>query len=603
MATGVALNSNQLGIGFAFVFGTLLVSTADDIPAYFCLMTCVSFLLLVGTLFQFDDAPPTPPSGSAKIIRGSYSIPVPKFFRSRRGSSLNKGNKEKESPNQNNFNARQEDEPDSLRKTSPDGIPRQRVIPPSNSNTNEGSVREMMGRNQHLTGDNDVAWDDGDDREMLPPNSNQPQPRAPPSHPHTHNYPPHNQPLFYPPHMMSHPEPWAVGGPYQGAPPFHPSMYPIYGPGGMHWGGPPGPPGQSPQNPPMVPYPYQMPPYSYQGSPFLGHSMNQMLPPPPYSYQDEAYEDQLLDGIDYDFDDPVVQEYLSRYLPPVYSFDEGAEPIEIISPHHVTINIRDDQILLSAKACFSRPGFTHSCIAFVVSAIVINTLSTDMDYLVRLGGAGREYVGIVGGLFQLLIMLSSLVIGTYTDKTRTYYTVVIVMLVLGAFALAQCGVRLDQEKGSELRMTLLLVAVLVGPLQPVATELGVEVAYPLSENTVLVIQQFFANLLSAVFIQFFDMARNIGTNQINEQTGTKRPEFTFSFYLLIVLHACGTVVFATFNGRYLRYEAEESKKLIKRNKAKQRRGEEDFYLSGNEAFPPPSMMGERQPLLYHNQVL
>jgi len=226
-----------------------------------------------------------------------------------------------------------------------------------------------------------------------------------------------------------------------------------------------------------------------------------------------------------------------------------------------------------------------------------------MDYVVRLGGAGREYVGIVGGLFQLLIMLSSLVIGTYTDKTRTYYTVVIVMLVLGAFALAQCGVRLDQEKGSELRMTLLLVAVLVGPLQPVATELGVEVAYPLSENTVLVIQQFFANLLSAVFIQFFDMARNIGTNQINEQTGTKRPEFTFSFYLLIVLHACGTVVFATFNGRYLRYEAEESKKLIKRNKAKQRRGEDDFYLSGNEAFPPPSMMGERQPLLYHNQVL
>jgi MFS family permease len=62
MATGVALNANQLGIGFAFIFGTLLVADSDDIPAYFSLLSIISTLLFLGTLIQFADAPPTPPS-------------------------------------------------------------------------------------------------------------------------------------------------------------------------------------------------------------------------------------------------------------------------------------------------------------------------------------------------------------------------------------------------------------------------------------------------------------------------------------------------------------------------------------------------------------
>ncbi|KAL3807415.1 hypothetical protein ACHAXA_009477 [Cyclostephanos tholiformis] len=61
------------------------------------------------------------------------------------------------------------------------------------------------------------------------------------------------------------------------------------------------------------------------------------------------------------------------------------------------------------KACFRRRGFSHCVVAFTTSGIIINTLSTFMDYLVTLNGAGREYVGIVGGTFQILIMCSSLV--------------------------------------------------------------------------------------------------------------------------------------------------------------------------------------------------
>jgi len=75
MATGVALNANQLGIGCAFVFGTLLVAESDDIPGYFSLLSIISTLCFLGTLLQFDDAPPTPPSSSAKVMKGDMTVP------------------------------------------------------------------------------------------------------------------------------------------------------------------------------------------------------------------------------------------------------------------------------------------------------------------------------------------------------------------------------------------------------------------------------------------------------------------------------------------------------------------------------------------------
>lgn len=269
----------------------------------------------------------------------------------------------------------------------------------------------------------------------------------------------------------------------------------------------------------------------------------------PYSYQQQYYQSPY-GAIDYRSDAYDIDAY----------GDEGAEPTVTVTNHHLDIEIRDDQVVRSLHACMMRQGFSHALAAFTVSGIVINTLSTYMDYLVRLNGSPRSYTGIVGGGFQFLIMMSSLVMGKQTDKTRAYYSVTTGMLVLGAFGLAECGVSLDSNRGGDLRWSLLLVAVLVGPLQPISTELGVEVAYPLSENTVLVIQQLFSNLLSAIFIPFFKSLKDIGTTVVRNGEIIERPQFTFSFYLLIVLHTLVTVYFATFNGRYLRYEHELQKK-------------------------------------------
>jgi hypothetical protein len=202
-----------------------------------------------------------------------------------------------------------------------------------------------------------------------------------------------------------------------------------------------------------------------------------------------------------------------------------------------------------------------------------------MDYLVTLEGAGKEYVGIVGGTFQLLIMCSSLAFGGWVDNSRKYYFIILAMLVGGAFALSLCNIQLDADAGGDLRLTLLLVAVLAGPLQPISTELGVEVVYPLSENTVLVIQQLFSNLLSAAFIPLFKALKDVGTapEESDVKSMFEVPQYTFSFYLLIIIHACSTLYFATFNGTYLRHEAETEKKA-KKEEEKQR------LLSQNEGY-------------------
>jgi len=564
MATGVALNANQLGIGFAFVFGSILVGNSDDIVPYFGLLSLISTLAFLGSLFQFEDAPPTPPSDTARVIRGTmeWNLPdtatnilqsvrqlgrkgKPKEVETNSSRDTSRKISKKTSPllssskastrrrtHANRSHATQEDAPFRVSKAS--------LNAPTTSRTGPRNIllepSPMMPGPVNTQGQDDR--DPFDDMEYMESSEVQGIPHAAgyPGAPPYISYPmPTGQP--YPPP----PPPQQMGQFRQQQywiPPQQFHQYPSYQHGGPYQGyGIPQEGYGIPQEGYGIPQEgftqYQHNPYHYAAHPYPPQY------PPPYM--------------------PYDQPQALHAFPPTY-IEEYAEPTLTITDHHLDINIRDDQVLLSIRACFARRGFVHALVTFTVSGIVINTLSTYMDYLVRLNGAGREYVGIVGGSFQFVIMISSLIIGKQTDNSRAYYSVTIAMLVFGAFALAECGVSLDADRGGDLRWALIVVAALVGPLQPVSTELGVEVAYPLSENTVLVIQQLFSNLLSALFIPLFKALRDVGTERFDSSELYERPQYTFSFYLLIVLHAAVTVFFATFDGRYLRYEHELAKK-------------------------------------------
>jgi MFS family permease len=228
---------------------------------------------------------------------------------------------------------------------------------------------------------------------------------------------------------------------------------------------------------------------------------------------------------------------------------------------------------------------------FTCVGIIINVLSTYLDYLVR-GDYNNNnmqeeqqqseeegnnnistasiYVAIIGALFQLIIMISSIFIGTITDRSRSYFVITLVLAILSVVALAECGVSLDEHRAGNVRWSLLVVSGCLGPLLPITAELAVESVYPLSENTVLVILQLSCSFFSALFIPLFKFVSNVGVaaeeTTLNNDDGTAlvlgngRPPYTFSFYLLIVIAASSAVYFATFNGKYLRYEAEMAKK-------------------------------------------
>lgn len=547
MATGVALNANQIGIGFAFIFGTLLVGTSDDISGYFSLLSILSTMTFLGTLFQFSDAPPTPPSETAKVVRGTLEVKLPtvsSFLEAMRniGGNQFEEDVDEESDVKDNANVAAAIPKDNVRKE-----PGRMKLKPENATVHglhiaaapsPAAGSPVLAKDYNEIPDvpfsvqpqtNHSAFHDQDEHHGAG-DQERTGPLSGPQYGHPFYIPPHSYHYTYPnPHFMEGPA--IQPNPYRQYQGYH-YAYPYVDPNLHQYSSYYHPP---PQYHPHHPYN----PGTFQGSVLYPEHI-------PYSYQHAHHP--VLPHMRY-YEEPAA------VLPP-NGPDEGAEPVLTITPHHLDINIRDDQVILSLRACLARPGFIHSLVAFVASGIVINTLSTFMDYLVRLNGAGREYTGIVGGSFQFVIMISSLVVGQLCDKSRAYYSITIAMLVLGAFGLAECGVSLDADRGNELRLALVIVAALVGPLQPVSTELGVEVVYPLSENTVLVIQQLFSNLLSAAFIPCFKAMRDIGTQ---DGSTILKPQFTFSFYLLIVLHAIATVVFATFNGRYLRYEHEQDR--------------------------------------------
>jgi FLVCR family feline leukemia virus subgroup C receptor-related protein len=80
----VALNFNQIGIATAFLVGGAMATTTSGLEHYFGLISVLCTILLAGTVLQFENLPPTPPSVSELDKLGDKAVPflesVQKFF-------------------------------------------------------------------------------------------------------------------------------------------------------------------------------------------------------------------------------------------------------------------------------------------------------------------------------------------------------------------------------------------------------------------------------------------------------------------------------------------------------------------------------------------
>lgn len=61
-STAIALNFNQIGIATAFLVGGEMATSSDGLAAYFGLISAACAVVTMGTLLQFENKPPTPPS-------------------------------------------------------------------------------------------------------------------------------------------------------------------------------------------------------------------------------------------------------------------------------------------------------------------------------------------------------------------------------------------------------------------------------------------------------------------------------------------------------------------------------------------------------------
>eukprot|EP00526_Cylindrotheca_closterium_P018958 CAMPEP_0113638334 /NCGR_PEP_ID=MMETSP0017_2-20120614/20075_1 /TAXON_ID=2856 /ORGANISM="Cylindrotheca closterium" /LENGTH=543 /DNA_ID=CAMNT_0000549423 /DNA_START=88 /DNA_END=1719 /DNA_ORIENTATION=- /assembly_acc=CAM_ASM_000147 len=88
-STAIALNFNQIGIATAFLVGGSMATTTKGLENYLGLIALATTIITVGTLLQFENAPPIPPSASEleKKIKGEVEPPflesVQKFFNTR----------------------------------------------------------------------------------------------------------------------------------------------------------------------------------------------------------------------------------------------------------------------------------------------------------------------------------------------------------------------------------------------------------------------------------------------------------------------------------------------------------------------------------------
>lgn len=76
-STAIALNFNQIGIATAFLVGGGMATTTGGLENYFGLIAVMTTLVTVGTLLQFQNEPPVPPSTSEleKLIKGEKEPP------------------------------------------------------------------------------------------------------------------------------------------------------------------------------------------------------------------------------------------------------------------------------------------------------------------------------------------------------------------------------------------------------------------------------------------------------------------------------------------------------------------------------------------------
>ncbi|OWZ18489.1 Major Facilitator Superfamily (MFS) transporter [Phytophthora megakarya] len=155
---------------------------------------------------------------------------------------------------------------------------------------------------------------------------------------------------------------------------------------------------------------------------------------------------------------------------------------------------------------FTHSGFWHTVVVFSMAECVLNAMSALLGKFLSVANFSKVEIGVVGATFIMSSLVGGQVISHYVDKKRNHKSALQVCILLTALALASFRMAPKVQVGATLICLMFLGAVL-GPIQPIVLELGVECAFPTSEATVAALQQLCGNFLSAVMVPCLSMLR------------------------------------------------------------------------------------------------
>lgn len=181
----------------------------------------------------------------------------------------------------------------------------------------------------------------------------------------------------------------------------------------------------------------------------------------------------------------------------------------------------------------------------MLSASIIDVLSVNVNVIFVANDFSANTAALIGFFFQAVILVSSFFVGRQVDKTSSYYASLKLLLVTSSVSLTIFAALMSKNgevatgdgMGVVFRVFLgvfvFLMAASLGPMQPVSTELAVDIVFPMSEALVLQLFMLSANAFGAVLVPIFELAQRFqGSEGLN-----------LSLYILAFLFALCIIFF------------------------------------------------------------
>ena len=144
--------------------------------------------------------------------------------------------------------------------------------------------------------------------------------------------------------------------------------------------------------------------------------------------------------------------------------------------------------------------------------------SVNIDIIFVANGYDTNIASLIGFVFQVVILVASFFVGRNVDRTQKYYgslkyLLIASMISLTVFAtlMSKNGEIGDATLTGLLQMFLgvfvFTLAASLGPMQPVGTEMAVEIVFPKSEALVLQLFMLCSNAFGALLVPIFEVAQ------------------------------------------------------------------------------------------------